>query len=476
MKVIYLAEDKLYINENDRVVKKELSFEKGIVTSSIGYNHILNITFKLPKDLDKEMLEVEAEKYIFTEGSLDYTKEYKINYIFKEYDDYINVEAFVVETEILQREFEKYLKVFKYIDFISAKPLIFKSFYNITNITPQNDAFIYFDENEAFLSCFENGEFVFVKSISKLSSLAKQLNMSIDETKKLLSEKGLDESRYEDKNIFSVIDSFFSQLFMKVSNLINYSVTYYRLSKIDRIFFYSSVEILKIFESYTNFWELSGIEFKKYDLPTDYDPFDYTAVIYNTKHFENENENFSIFPKPIPFYKTKSGVLLILSIVSLLFIGIDAYFKYKTIAKQENKILSLNKKINRAEKEEKILKMAIKKYKKLVSEIKSENNAIQKQISDISEKILFLEKIQRKKLLSNQFADLVKELKKYNLKLLSYKKNQNHIDLLIMSKFGNSSNIASFMKDMYNLGYKNVTSAEIENNKGIYISKVSYDE
>ena len=476
MKVIYLAKDKLYINENDRIVRKEISYEKGIITSSIGYNDILNITFKLPKDLDKEMLEVEAEKYIFTEGSLDYTKEYKINYIFKEFPDYINVEAFVVETETLKREFEKYLKIFKYIDFISAKPFIFKSYYNITNIKPQNDVFVYFDENEAFLSCFENGEFLFVKSISKLSTLSTQLNLSIEETKKILTEKGLDESKYDDPAVYGIVDTFFSQLFMKVSNLINYSVSYYRLTKINNIFFYSPFEINKLFESYTDFWNLSGIEFKKYILETDYDPFDYTAVIYNTKHFENENENFSIFPKPLPFYKTKSGILLLLIIFSFSFIGIDAYLKYQTIAKKEKYILSLKKKISRIKREENLLLSAIKKYKKKISQLKSENSALQKQISDISEKVLYLKNIQQSRLTSNELADLANGLKKYNLKLLSFEKNKNHIELLVLSEFGNSANVAKLMKDMYTLGYKNVISAEIENKNGIYIAKVGYDE
>jgi len=247
LKVIYLSKDSIYINENDRVVKKELGYEKGIITSSLGYNHILNITFKLSKDIDKEMLEVEAEKYVFTEGSLDYSKEYKINYIFKEYDDHYNVEAFIVETDVLKKQFEKYLKIYKYIDFISAKPFVFKSYYDISNIKPQNDAFIYLDENEAFLSCFENGEFVFVKSISKLSSLAKQLDVSVDEVKNILMTKGLNQDNYDDIETFNVIDSFFTQFFMKVSNLINYSVSYYGLTKVDRIFFYSPFEIENLF-------------------------------------------------------------------------------------------------------------------------------------------------------------------------------------------------------------------------------------
>ena len=476
MKVIYLSKNYIYINEDGRVVRKELSHEKGIVTSSIGYKHILNVTFKLPKDIEKEMLEIEAEKYVFTEGSLDYNKEYKINYIFREYDDYYNVEAFVVETEVLKKEFEKYLKIFKYIDFISAKPFVFKSYYEIINDKPKNDAFIYFSEDEAFLSCFEKGKFVFVKSITKLSALAKQLNITVEQTVELLQKNGLNSESYEDEQTYSVVESFFSQFFMKVNNLINYSISYYGLSKIERIFFYSSFEIKGLYENYVDFWNLSGIEFKKLEINSEYDPFDYTALIYNSKHYENEHENFTIFPKPKPLYKTKSGIFAILSLILLLLISGDALYKYNLIQKQEKKIMILKSKIARKSREYKMLQLAIKKYKNKLSKLQSENSDIQKQISDIYDKILYLNDIQKKPLLSNTFADLVNTLKKYDLKIASLDKQGGHIDLIIISKFDNSSDVARLMKELYKKGYKNITSEKIENTLGVYLSKVSYDE
>ena len=134
---------------------------------------------------------------------------------------------------------------------------VFKSYYDIANDSPKkNDTFIFFDEDEAFLSCFENGEFVFVKSMTKLSTLSKQLNLSIEESKTILTTKGLNENSYEDENVFSIVESFFSQFFMKVNNLVNYSVSYYGLSKINRIFFYSSFEIENLYESFVSFWDL----------------------------------------------------------------------------------------------------------------------------------------------------------------------------------------------------------------------------
>ncbi|AZV47067.1 hypothetical protein C3L23_07210 [Nautilia sp. PV-1] len=477
MKVIYLSENYIYINENDRIIRKELSYEKGIITSSIGYKNVLNITFKLPKNIDKDMLEIEAEKYVFTEGSLDYNKEYKISYVFREFEEFYNVEAFVVDTEVLKKEFEKYLKVFKYIDFISLKPRIFKSYYDITGAAPKNDAFIYLDEEEAFLSCFENGEFVFVKSISKLSSLAKQLDKSLKEVIEILKTKGFNEENYEDKETYSAIENFFSQFFMKVNNLINYSVSYYSLSKIERIFLYSPFEIKGLIENYENFWNLSGIEFKKYSLDnTDYDSFDYTAAVYNSRHYLNEEENFSIFPKPVPFYKTKTGTLSLLAVVCFGFVAADAFIKYQTLKQQENKILVLKRKVQRIQREEKLLKTAIAKFQNEAVKLHEQNIDLQKQISDISGKVLYLDNIQKQEPVTNQLADLVKELKKYSLKLISFDKEGTHTQLILTSTFDNSSDIARLMKDLNSMGYKNVTSSEIKNNLGIYIAKVSYDE
>jgi cell division protein FtsB len=475
--VIYLSRDYIYVNENDRIIRKEFSYEKGIVTSSIGYKDILNITFKLPKTVDKDMLEIEAEKYVFTEGSLDYNKEYKINYEFREFEDYYNVEAFVVETDVLKKEFEKYLKVFKYIDFISVKPKVFQSYYDITATASKNDAFIYLDEEEAFLSCFEKGEFVFVKSISKLSALAKQLDKSVKEVVEILKTKGLDAESYEDSEIYSVVEGFFSQFFMKVNNLINYSVSYYSLSKIERIFFYSPFEIKGLVHNYESFWNLSGIEFKKYVLEnTDYNPFEYTAAVYNSRHYSNEKENFSIFPKPVPFYKTKTGVLLLLALVCFGFVAADATFKYHILKRQEEKILILKRKVQRIKREEKLLKTAVVKFQKKEAKLREQNSDLQKQISDISEKVLYLENIQRQEPVSNQMADLVRELKKYGLKLISFDKNDTKTEIVITSSFDNSADIARLMKDLSSMGYKNVTSNEIKNTLGIYIAKVSYDE
>jgi Tfp pilus assembly protein PilN len=475
VRILYVTNEYLYINENGRVVRKDIAYEKGIVTSSLGYKNVLSISFKLPKNIEKEMLDIEVERYLFSEGSLDYTKEYKIIYVYQEFDDFYHIDAFVIEINVLKREFEHILKIFKYIDFISFKPFVFKAFYEIVNEPFKNDVFIYLNKDEAFMSCFSEGKFVFVKSLNKLSLLASELNLDIDELIKLLSKNGLNKESY-DEETFSKIERFFSEFFMKVNNLINYSVNYYGFNKIDRIFFYSSFDIPNLIENYKEFWSLSAIEFRKYEIPTDYDYFDYTAVIYNSRNYQNEKENFSIFLRPLPFYKRKSGIFVIVLVLLAGFLIIDALIKYQIITKQEKKINYLQKRLEIKKRELKALDIAIKKYKKEIAKLKELNSNIQSQIDDIYQKILLLQKIQQKKPFSNVMADLVDLLKKYDLKIYSFNKNSSHIEIVVATTFDNSYKIAKFLKALNERGYKNVDSSEIMNNGKIYISKVSYDE
>jgi len=476
VKIVYLAKDKIYVNENGRVVRKDFGFEKGVVTSALKYKYIFNITFKLPKNLDKDMLEIEAEKYIFTEGSLDYTKDYKINFFFKEYEDFYNVEAFIVDMEVLKREYEEYLKTYKFIDFITLKPFVFEAYYDISKLPKKRDVFIFFNEEDAFLSCFVDGEFIFVKSLNKLETLAKELNLSLKDTVSLLQEKGLDVQNYEEKVQFEIVESFFSQFFMKVNHLLSYASSYYKVDNIERMFFYSPFNIKGLFEKYKEFWNLSGVEFREYKVKTDYDSFDYTAVVYNSKHYKNEKENFSIFPRPIPFYKTHSGILIILILAVGLGGAVDAFFKYYTMLEQEEYIAKLRNQLSHRKKQIQTLKALINKYDKQIALLESKNRKLKSEIEDISKKIDYLHSIQMKKLSANELADLAFELKKYHLKLLSFKKEKSHIKVSIISDFDNSADVAKFMQGMYKRGYKNVNLAKIENFNGIYISEVSYDE
>ena len=479
MKILYLTDKFIYINQDGRIIRKEISYEKGIVTSSIGYKHLININFKLPKSINQETLELEVERYLFESGSLDYSREYKIVFFSREIEDGYQIEAFVVDIEVLKENFEKFIKIFKYIDFISAKPFVFESYYDLVKQVPKIDLFIYFNEDDSFVSCFREGEFLFVKSTSKLFNLAKSLGISIESCIELLRTKGLDKENYDNLDTYEIVEKFFSEMFMKISSLINYSINYYSLPKIDRIFFYSPFEIKNLFKEYEQFWNLSGIEFKKYHVDTDYDSFDYTAAIYNSKHYNNKKENFSIFLRPEPLYKRKSGQFLVFSFL-LIFILIGNYIyliqKVKSL-KKEIEIREKQKKIYL--KKEKLLRYALKKKKEEIKKLILTKKSLENELNNILIKLDFLS-LKQQYSFYNQFAIIVSLLKDNNLKIVSFEKNKRHYEIVLKSKYDISKNIARFMIDLRKKNFKNVETNGInlvvENGRKFYVSKVSFDE
>jgi len=474
--VYLLAKDYMYEYKDGRVVKKEIKKEKGIFTSLIYFKDIFNNTFKLPVDLTKEELFIKAEEYIFNESSLDLNKEYKISFCFKKFEDYYLVDAFIVDVNILEKQFKPLLKKVEYIDFISPAFFVFEEYYNINNILPENDIFIYFTEEDAFIAGFKNKKFLFVKSLDKFSTLLTATDLKSEELIKLLKEKGLKKELYEDEHLFNQIDTFFSHFFMKVSNLINYSKNFYHIETFNYLYFYSNIEINNLFETYKPFWDLSSIIFKKFEIESEYDPFEYCATLYNAKHLNDEEINLSPFIRPPKFYKTQIGQFIIFSLFVIFLLLADAGYKYSIINKQENKILKLQQYLKQKDRKVKLTKNYIEKYKEKIKKEKVQITNVETQINDIYAKINYLYNIKTGNSVFNEFAQVLNFTMKNGLNILTFKKDDNHLNITIQSTINNSSLIAKFLKMLLQAGYKNVSSKKIENNKNSYLTVIKYSD
>ena len=475
MKIINALKNYIYIYEDGKVVKKELMKEKGIVTSFLTPKSFLSLTKKFDKNVSKEEMIINMEKYIFSYPNIDINKEYKIVYLFVERMNKTIMEALVIDNEHLKNEFKEIIDVYKYIDFISPSFLGWKEYYNLVKTDKKNDVFVYFDENESFLTAFNEGNYLFHKSLDKFSDLLKITDKKADELFAILNEKGLDRSKYEDEEFFLKIDKFFSEFFLKIFNQLNYSINEYEISKYERIFFYSSFKINYLFEQYTNYWKLNGIEFKPLSLKTEYNQFEYIVSVFNAKNYLNEDINFSIFKKPPLFIQTNIGkfisFIIIILLLFLIFLG-DNYYnlhqlkkeisflkvKYETIKQRNNKNLSV-----------------LKTLQNKVTLLNERYDKINNKIDNITQKIDILYNKNKKPLIYNIFAKLTFYLQKYDLKIQKIQKNNNKYFLKIISKFDNTHEIAKFMQDLINEHFKNVTSKTIKVNKNKYISYVEFE-
>ena len=475
MKVINATTQYQYVYENGKVIKKELSKEKGIITSFLHPKHLFSITKKFDMHLSEEEMFLEMEKYIYSYPGIDINKEYKSVFLKIEQENNVIIEAVLIDTKELEKNLKDILKIYKYIDFVSPSFLGWKEYYNLTKTEPKNDIFIYFSQNEAFLTCYSGGRYLFHKSLSKLNTLSKLLEKSEEEVIEILNQKGFDISSYEDESEFYIIDKFFNEFFLKVFNIINFSSNEYQIPKFERIVFYSPFEIKDIFKQYENYWSLNGIEFKKSALKTEYDHLEYLITFFNAKHYSDDNINLSVFVKPPVFITTKAGKFFIFLIFAFILTAGYGLYKSYSLLKQQNELRILQKKFSLIKKRYETTLKAVKIYKKENALLLDKIKNVKKQINEVSLKTDILYQKSKQPLFYNILAKISKSMKKHSLKAEKISKKDNFITVIIVSNYDNTQEVTSFMNDLIGYGFKNVNSSFISNEKNSYISKVSFN-
>jgi len=475
VKIINVLKNYIYVYDNGKIVKKELTKEKGIITSFLTPNIFLSLTKKFDKTVSKEEMIIDMEKYIFSYPNIDINKEYKIIYLFIQRENKTIVEALLVDNEDLNNEFKEIKALYKYIDFISPSFLAWQEYYNVTKTDYKNDVFVYFDEDEAYLSVFSDGKYLYHKSLNKLSNLSKITNKKTGELITILKEKGLDRNKYENEELFFQIDKFFSEFFLKIFNQLNYSINEYEIPKYERIFFYSPFKINYLFEQYTNYWNLNGIEFKSVVLKTEYNYLEYLITVFNAKNYLNSDINFSIFTRPPSFIKTPAGMLItysfVLFMICILFLGKNFY----DINNLNKEILILTGKYRLFQKRNSKNLVLLKELKIKISLLNKQYNLVKKQINTISQKVNILTEKNKMPLIYNVLAKITQFLKQYDLKIKKIQKTNNKYILKIVSTFDNTHEVAEFMQKLINSGFKNITSKTIKVNKNKYISYVEFE-
>jgi hypothetical protein len=137
--------------------------------SYIDTNSFINAQISISKNIPEEDIYDAILSKTYDELALDQAVEYEIEYIelynaLDSENKYFNV--FVVDPLDIEETFEQSIKQIKYIDTIIPSPLLFKSLYSKELIT-NSDAhvFIYFEKTNAFISVYNEKDFIFSKTI-----------------------------------------------------------------------------------------------------------------------------------------------------------------------------------------------------------------------------------------------------------------------------------------------------------------------
>lgn len=294
---------------------------KGFISTLIG------ISKNIPETDVYDVL----ENKVYEELALDMAVEYQIKYIeavhkSTEGDRFFHV--FVVDPLTLEQDFAKVVETIKYIDQIVPVPLLLKSLY-VKELIDSSDVhcFIYFQENDAFFTIYNEQEFIYAKSL-KFSLkqmherfcelLGEQIDLFAFE--KMLSEEGLNTSNpnYQ-KNLIKL----FGEIFLHISDVITYAKRAYEIKKFDEIYIgTSSGKVLGLDEYAQTYLGLKATPFDfNYGFNTNGQKVDQMHQLMHLYGQLEKNEryecNFTIFHRPPPFAKRDSGKLILVGAASL---------------------------------------------------------------------------------------------------------------------------------------------------------------
>ncbi|MDO8454639.1 MAG: hypothetical protein Q7S59_08730, partial [Sulfurimonas sp.] len=139
------------------------------IISYLNTQGYINSHIEISKNILEEDLFDAINNKIYDELALDQALEYQIRYIEvfnnKSYENR-HFQVFIVEPSTIEKTYKDAVEKLKYIDVIIPSPLLIKSLY--TKEILQNSGvhcFIYFEENDAFVTIYNEKEFVYTKSL-----------------------------------------------------------------------------------------------------------------------------------------------------------------------------------------------------------------------------------------------------------------------------------------------------------------------
>lgn len=305
--------------------------------SYLNTKEFINAHIEISKNIPDEDLYDAINSKAYDELALDQAVEYQIQYIetFNNLDaDNRHFHIFIVDPLEIAQTFSSVVEEIKYIDVIIPAPLLIKSLYS-KDIIDSNGVhcFIYFQENDAFVTIYGDKEFIYTKSIKySLVDMHERFcelygeRIEYSEFLNFYATANLKETNSDYKEFFIKL---YKELFANVNDILTYAKRAFEIEKFEHVYIGSQVDTL------TQLDEMLEVELniKSSVFDFDYgfessDPYvDQLHALMHTYTTISEDEkyqcNFTIYHRPPAFTKRESGKLIML--VAVVFILAFAY-------------------------------------------------------------------------------------------------------------------------------------------------------
>jgi hypothetical protein len=440
--------DKKYMYKGDSFQSlNKLSYNtSNFITSYVSNKDIISTTVHLSRSIPEEDIADILDIKAYEELGLDQASNYIISSTeVQNAGEEREYHIFVAQPEILDELYLPIKQQTKYVDLIVPAPLLYRSLYR-KEILQDNGThcFIYFTKQDAFVTFYKNGEFLYSKSIEfSLEQIydkyCEMVGEKIDEKEffSILESEGLKTTNSDYQQNFMKI---FGEVFITINDIIIYAKRAFQLETIDHMFI-GSVQgpIIGLDEYSQNYLGLQSADLNfNYHVNNDewyIDQLQYLMLLSSFDYMEDESSivNLTMFPRA-PSFTNRAGGQFIIATFAAISLGL-AYPLIYLVGSYINdaKIYALKIENNK-------LSTETNKYKKILSDKKQKISVLDKEIGNLSKryqgKTKTLTSIYDKKvnyrLKSGIFHAIAEELNKFgvNVDMLYSKENILWISLV----------------------------------------------
>jgi len=300
------------------------------VLSYLNTKDFINAQIEISKNIPDEDLFDAINSKAYDELALDQAIEYKIQYIetFNVLDEENrHFHVFIVDPLDITNTFLHPVEKIKYIDIIIPAPLLIKSIY-AKDIIESNGVhcFIYIQENDAFITIYEEQEFVYTKSIKfSLMDMHERFcelygeRIDYDEFLNFFSKESLRDSNSNYKQFFIRL---YKELFANINDILTYARRAFEIEKFEHVYIGTQVQtITKLHEMLEVELNIKSSEFDfDYGFETNEQYVDQLHMLMHLYSTLPKDEkytcNFTLYKRPPKFIRRESGKLIILTFAS----------------------------------------------------------------------------------------------------------------------------------------------------------------
>ncbi len=462
--------------------------KKELYVSYLPTKDIISGIVEVSRRLDEEDIEGAIESEAYESLGLDASVEYKFIHLETNTTDSKNrtFNVFAFDSNLISKVFEGVTAKTSYIDYITAAPFLIGMIYEKKLLDPDNiDCFVYFQKGDAFLTIYQNGQYLYSKSLNYSlvqvnEKFCELMGERIDEEDfyNLLAKDGLQTTNVTYQQYLMQL---FEEIFLYISDVLVFFKRSYGVESIDNIYIGTEIgDIVGMNEYSRNYL---GIDTKPFNFNTAKNKSEWhidqiqLLMMYAGQAYaelKEESLNLTIFKRPPPFSKRPSGILTMILMGTLA-----VALAYPLVQYGQGFYYNVDSSIKQTEYED-VYREAQKMRVQIAKLTKQKIQAIKKKNEEnkiLSFRLSILDKIHEKKVnypmkgvILNELANLIN---KRDIKITQLVDTNETIIISLRSK--SDKQLTELLKDISLTDKYKVNTDEIGKikNKNLYESNVT---